>query len=104
MPAVVEWLPPGPPRWADRSSGAAEFWCRLLATRGASLYFEWVQGLQHFLWTEQEVNSRLIELMKQAFREVLAVATAERTDMRTAALMRGIGRITEAKRRRGIFP
>jgi glutamate dehydrogenase (NAD(P)+) len=67
-------------------------------------YFEWVQGLQHFLWTEQEVNSRLIELMKQAFREVLAVATAERTDMRTAALMRGIGRITEAKRRRGIFP
>jgi len=67
-------------------------------------YFEWVQGLQHFLWTEQEVNNRLIELMKQAFREVLAVATAEKIDMRTAALMRGITRITEAKRRRGIFP
>jgi glutamate dehydrogenase (NAD(P)+) len=67
-------------------------------------YFEWVQGLQHFLWTEQEVNNRLIELMKQAFREVLAVASKERTDLRTAALMRGIGRITEAKRRRGIFP
>jgi glutamate dehydrogenase (NAD(P)+) len=67
-------------------------------------YFEWVQGLQHFLWTEQEVNNRLIELMKQAFKEVLAVATSGRTDLRTAALMRGIGRITEAKRRRGIFP
>ena len=67
-------------------------------------YFEWVQGLQHFLWTEQEVNNRLIELMKQAFREVLAVASAQRIDMRTAALMRGITRITEAKRRRGIFP
>jgi len=67
-------------------------------------YFEWVQGIQHFLWTEQEVNNRLIELMKHAFREVLAVATAQRTDLRTAALMRGIGRITEAKRRRGIFP
>jgi glutamate dehydrogenase (NAD(P)+) len=67
-------------------------------------YFEWVQGLQHFLWTEQEVNNRLIELMRQAFREVLAVATAQKIDMRTAALMRGIGRITEAKRRRGIFP
>ena len=67
-------------------------------------YFEWVQGLQHFLWTEQEVNNRLIELMKQAFREVLAVATAKSIDLRTAALMRGIGRITEAKRRRGIFP
>jgi hypothetical protein len=35
---------------------------------------------------------------------VLAVATAQRIDLRTAALMRGIGRITEAKRRRGIFP
>jgi glutamate dehydrogenase (NAD(P)+) len=67
-------------------------------------YFEWVQGIQHFLWTEQEVNNRLIELMKQAFREVLAVASAQRVDLRTAALMRGIGRITEAKRRRGIFP
>jgi glutamate dehydrogenase (NAD(P)+) len=67
-------------------------------------YFEWVQGLQHFLWTEQEVNNRLIELMKAAFREVLSVATAQKIDMRTAALMRGITRITEAKRRRGIFP
>jgi glutamate dehydrogenase (NAD(P)+) len=67
-------------------------------------YFEWVQGLQHFLWTEEEVNNRLIALMQQAFREVLAVAQAQGTDLRTAALMRGIGRITEAKRRRGIFP
>jgi glutamate dehydrogenase (NAD(P)+) len=67
-------------------------------------YFEWVQGLQHFLWTEDEVNNRLISLMQQAFREVLAVTTAQGIDMRTAALMRGIGRITEAKRRRGIFP
>jgi len=67
-------------------------------------YFEWVQGLQHFLWTEQEVNNRLIGLMQQAFREVLAVAVAKGSDLRTAALMRGIARITEAKRRRGIFP
>ncbi len=67
-------------------------------------YFEWVQGLQHFLWSEQEVNNRLIALMQQAFREVLAVAVAKGCDLRTAALMRGITRITEAKRRRGIFP
>jgi glutamate dehydrogenase (NAD(P)+) len=67
-------------------------------------YFEWVQGLQHFLWTEQEVNNRLIELMQAAFRDVLAVSVEKGCDMRTAALMRGIGRITEAKRRRGIFP
>jgi glutamate dehydrogenase (NAD(P)+) len=50
------------------------------------------------------VNDRLIDLMRQAFREVLAVTKQQDIDMRTAALMRGITRITEAKRRRGIFP
>ena len=37
-------------------------------------YFEWVQGLQQFFWTEEEVNSRLINLMQRAFRDVLALA------------------------------
>src|SRR5690606_24200874 len=37
-------------------------------------YFEWVQGLQHFFWSEDEVNSRLTTLMQRAFAEVLATA------------------------------
>jgi glutamate dehydrogenase/leucine dehydrogenase len=78
----------------------------ILANSGGVVvsYFEWVQGLQQFFWTEEEVNSRLITLMRRAFREVLQLATAERSDLRTAALMRGISRIREAKRRRGVFP
>ncbi len=67
-------------------------------------YFEWVQGLQQFFWTEEEVNKRLIDLMQTAFREVLKASLEKGVDMRTGALMRGIHRITEAKRRRGVFP
>ncbi len=67
-------------------------------------YFEWVQGLQHFFWSEEEVNSRLIALMRRSFGEVLATAEEKQVDLRTAALMHGIARIREAKRRRGVFP
>ena len=67
-------------------------------------YFEWVQGLQQFFWTEEEVNSRLINIMQRAFRDVLGFAGHQKSNLRTAALMRGIDRVKEAKRRRGVFP
>jgi glutamate dehydrogenase (NAD(P)+) len=67
-------------------------------------YFEWVQGLQKFFWSEQEVNQRLIDLMQRAFRDAAGVAEQRKVDLRTAALIRGIERIKEAKRRRGVFP
>jgi glutamate dehydrogenase (NAD(P)+) len=67
-------------------------------------YFEWVQDAQKFFWTEDQVNGRLIDIMQRAFREVSDVAQAEGVDLRTAALVRGLGRVSEAKRRRGVFP
>ncbi len=67
-------------------------------------YFEWVQDAQQFFWTEEEVNGRLAAIMTRAFQEVLAVALAEKVDLRTASLMRGIARVAEAKRVRGVFP
>jgi glutamate dehydrogenase (NAD(P)+) len=67
-------------------------------------YFEWLQDLQQLFWTEQEVNDRLIQLMQRAFHSVVAVAEHEAVDLRTAALIRGIQRVKEAKRRRGVFP
>jgi glutamate dehydrogenase (NAD(P)+) len=78
----------------------------ILANAGGvtASYFEWVQGLQQFFWSEQEVNGRLIDLMQRAFREVNAVAVNEKVSLRTAALIRGIDRVKEAKRRRGVFP
>jgi glutamate dehydrogenase (NAD(P)+) len=67
-------------------------------------YFEWLQGVQQFFWSEEEVNNRLIELMQRAYREVSAMAREQRVDARSAAMMLGIHRVAEAKRRRGVFP
>ncbi len=67
-------------------------------------YFEWVQDAQQFFWTEEEVNTRLIQIMQRAFGDVLKVAREKGVDLRTAAMMRGIHRVAEAKRRRGVFP
>jgi glutamate dehydrogenase/leucine dehydrogenase len=67
-------------------------------------YFEWVQDAQQFFWSEEEVNTRLIQIMQRAFQDVSKLAEARGVDLRTAAMMRGIHRVAEAKRRRGVFP
>ena len=67
-------------------------------------YFEWVQDAQQLFWTEEEVNRRLLDIMQRAFREVLAMALERKIGLRTAALWRGISRVAEAKRLRGVFP
>ena len=67
-------------------------------------YFEWVQDAQQFFWSEDEVNQRLVTIMTKAFNDVLALSLEKNVDLRTASLMRGITRITDAKRLRGVFP
>ncbi|OFW62296.1 MAG: glutamate dehydrogenase, partial [Actinobacteria bacterium RBG_16_67_15] len=49
-------------------------------------YFEWVQDLQNYFWSESEIVGRLREIMSRAYEEVQAVARIHKTDMRTAAL------------------
>ena len=67
-------------------------------------YFEWVQGLQQYFWHEHEVNERLAEIMTAAFQQVLALSRRDQVDLRTSALMVGVGRVAEAKRLRGLYP
>ena len=67
-------------------------------------YFEWVQDVQKYFWTENEVVARLREIMVRAFDEVSSIARAENVNLRNAALMKGIRRVAEAKLVRGIFP
>jgi glutamate dehydrogenase (NAD(P)+) len=67
-------------------------------------YFEWVQNLQELLWNEEEISERLTRIMKRSFTEVLNISQKEKVDMRTAALMLGIGRVAEATKLRGIYP
>ncbi|MDH3190933.1 MAG: glutamate dehydrogenase, partial [Acidimicrobiia bacterium] len=67
-------------------------------------YFEWVQDVQKYFWTENETVGRLREIMIRAFNEVLSITEAEGVDMRTAALIKGIRRVADAKLVRGVFP
>jgi glutamate dehydrogenase (NAD(P)+) len=67
-------------------------------------YFEWVQDLQNYFWTETQINRRLKQVLIKAFREVYALAQRTQVDMRLAALMLGVGRIVDGIRVRGLFP
>jgi glutamate dehydrogenase (NAD(P)+) len=67
-------------------------------------YFEWVQDVQKYFWTENEIIARLREIMISAFDDVHQVAISENVNMRTAALIKGIRRVADAKLVRGIFP
>jgi len=67
-------------------------------------YFEWVQGLQNFTWTLEEINNRLHKTMTDAFQRTILRKQRDKLDMRTAALIEGINRVQEAKLSRGLFP
>ncbi len=67
-------------------------------------YFEWVQALQAFPWTEQEVNQRLAQIMTRSFDAVYETARHHKVHMRTAALVRAIARVAELNELRGIYP
>jgi glutamate dehydrogenase (NAD(P)+) len=64
-------------------------------------YFEWVQNLQHFRWSEREVNDKLGGIMRKAYRDVSARSKEERISLREAAYLVGIERVVEASRTRG---
>jgi glutamate dehydrogenase (NAD(P)+) len=64
-------------------------------------YFEWVQNMQHFRWTEREVNDKLGGIMRRAFRDVSGRAKEEKLSLRDASYLVGIERVVEASRARG---
>ena len=67
-------------------------------------YFEWVQGLQSFFWSEHEVNQKLQAIMQRAFHEVLDVAEERELPMRMAAYVQAVERVAAATRERGLYP
>ena len=67
-------------------------------------YFEWVQGLQSFFWSEQEIFNRLERIMTNAFTDCWNMADAKGVDMRTAASILAIDRVAQATLLRGIYP
>jgi glutamate dehydrogenase (NAD(P)+) len=67
-------------------------------------YFEWVQDMQSFFWTEDRINESLAHIMGVAFDAVQAAKDQHEVDMRMAAYVVALGRVAEATRLRGLYP
>jgi glutamate dehydrogenase/leucine dehydrogenase len=65
-------------------------------------YFEWVQNLQQFQWSEEEVNTKLEDKMVAAFNEVSAMMKSKNTSMRMAAFAVAIDRVAKSFQLRGV--
>jgi glutamate dehydrogenase (NAD(P)+) len=78
----------------------------ILANAGGVVvsYFEWVQDLQAYFWTFDEVNARLRKIMEDAYVDVLDLAQDRKVTMRQAATVLGVQRVYEAHTTRGLFP
>ncbi|MFN2590361.1 MAG: Glu/Leu/Phe/Val dehydrogenase [Actinomycetota bacterium] len=67
-------------------------------------YFEWVQDLQAYYWSEDDVNDRLRTIMERSYVDVLELAEEQKVSMRVAATILGVERVAEAHRTRGLYP
>jgi glutamate dehydrogenase (NAD(P)+) len=78
----------------------------ILANAGGVVvsYFEWVQDLQAYFWSEAEINAHLTRIMVDGVARVASVAAVERVSLRTAALLVAVRRVAAALEQRGIYP
>ncbi len=78
----------------------------ILANGGGVIvsYFEWVQGLQHYFWTEEEVNAKMKQIITGAFDQVWKLKEEKKVDMRTAAMAQSVRRLERAMLLRGLYP
>ncbi len=67
-------------------------------------YFEWVQDLQSFFWSEDEIRRQLKRIMLTNFDVVWDIALSKGIDLRTAAYTLAISRVVEALEARGVYP
>jgi glutamate dehydrogenase (NAD(P)+) len=67
-------------------------------------YFEWVQDLQHFFWSEDEIDERLHKIMRNTFKRVLTTRENHGVDMRLAAYIVAVQTVADASTTRSIYP
>jgi glutamate dehydrogenase (NAD(P)+) len=78
----------------------------ILCTAGGMVlgYFEWVQDMQSFFWTDAEIAAQLDRIMDDAFLNVVAMSQDKQVDLRSAAMMVAVSRVAEATQLRGLYP
>ncbi|MDB5306166.1 MAG: glutamate dehydrogenase [Gemmataceae bacterium] len=67
-------------------------------------YFEWVQDIQQFMWSEDDVNNELRKLMMNAFGRVRKLAKDRNLSNRMAGLSLGVQKVATEQAKRGLFP
>jgi glutamate dehydrogenase (NAD(P)+) len=67
-------------------------------------YFEWVQDFSSFFWSEDEINARLVKIMRDAFAHIWLTAQAHQVSLRTATFIVACTRILQARALRGLYP
>ena len=78
----------------------------ILCTAGGMVvgYFEWVQDMQSFSWSEDEIAANLDRIMDGATAAVVRAAERRKVDLRSAATMLAVQRVAEATTLRGLYP
>jgi glutamate dehydrogenase (NAD(P)+) len=78
----------------------------IIATAGGTVlgYFEWVQDMQAFFWSEEEITAQLDRIVDEAMAEIQFTAEVERVDLRSAGMMVAVSRVAEATTLRGLYP
>ena len=66
-------------------------------------YFEWVQNLYRYFWTEEEVVDRQEQMMVKAFGNVYDAAKKYNTTMRVGAYIVALNALVEPLKLRGII-
>ncbi len=67
-------------------------------------YFEWVQDMASFFWSEEEINAKMDRIMTDAIVHVWDKAAEKECTLRTAAYIVACERILMARKDRGIYP
>ncbi|GAA3445280.1 Glu/Leu/Phe/Val family dehydrogenase [Planomonospora venezuelensis] len=78
----------------------------ILANAGGVIvsYLEWVQNMQAYSWSADEVEIKLRDLMEQSFNAAAGLSAERGVTLRQAAHVIGVGRVAEAHRLRGLYP
>ncbi len=67
-------------------------------------YLEWVQNLQRYYWTFDEVASKMEHHIVKGFNDTYALSKKHNVDMRKASMILAVGRVLEAYEARGLWP